>query len=343
MTVLACSVLGFVVVAGASVVTLWRVSAPSWGESVNFESWFSRVPVRSMAACRCRADQDVEILRPDGIRLAGSIDRPPLASPAGHPAILLLHGNTPAGRKLGVYRVLSRGLADHGFVVLSVDFAGYGESEDAFRLESREALNPNLDARAALQVLMAIDGGNEPLYVVCHSMGCNAGFSVGLVEPAVRAIVAIGPSRRVLERLEDDADNERFWQWALRTRRRLYDRDFPAWYTREAWMEDRRARNLERHLEILSRNPHKPVLLMDGEVESEADRAYLRGYFDLMIEPKAYVTVPRSNLYANTVSGMGLAFYDREVIDRTIDEIVRFVESSDGDDPTLTSMSPRSG
>ena len=83
--------------------------------------------------------------------------------------------------------------------------------------------------------------------------------------------------------------------------------------------------------------------MCSSDLESEADRAYLRGYFDLMIEPKAYVTVPRSNHYANTVSGMGLAFYDREVIDRTIDEIVRFVESSDGDDPTLTSMSPRSG
>jgi len=321
-------VVGSLAVLGASVVLAWHVSAPSWGESVKFRSWFSKVPWRSMAACRCAGGRAVEIVRPDGIRLAGSIDRPP---PSAHRqrAILMLHGNTPAGKRLGIYRVLSRGLADRGFVVLSVDFAGFGESEDAFRLGSRGAVNQDLDARAALRYLMTLDGGTESLDVVCHSMGCNAGFSVGLAEPAVRAIVAIGPPRRNPERFQDPADNEYFWQRARQTRQWVLETDFPAWYTKEIWLEDRLARNLERHLEILSRSPHKPVLLMDGELESEADRAYLRDYFERMAEPKTYVTVPRSNHYGNTVSGLGLALYDREVIARTVDEIARFLGSVD--------------
>jgi len=90
-------------------------------------------------------------------------------------------------------------------------------------------------------------------------------------------------------------------------------------------MENRRRRSLENHLDALSRHPHKPVLLMDGGLESQANRDYLKGFFDSMVEPKTYVTVPRSNHYANTISKFGLALYDREVVERTVLEVEAFL------------------
>jgi hypothetical protein len=96
-------------------------------------------------------------------------------------------------------------------------------------------------------------------------------------------------------------------------------------------MENRRRQNLERHLDVLSHHPHKPVLLMDGGLESQANRDYLKWFFDRMVEPKAYVTVPGSNHYSNTISKFGLALYDREVIKRTVQEVETFFRSAGGD------------
>jgi pimeloyl-ACP methyl ester carboxylesterase len=318
--------LGTAIVIFAGGAFLWRLASPKWGESVNLKSWIRKVPLSSMAACRCEADEAVEISRADGLRLAGSIDLP--STSGTHPTVVLLHGNTPFGRKLGVYRILARRLTDRGYRVLSFDFAGRGESEDPFRFGTREALDSALDTRAALRFLETLEGiDRERVYIVCHSAGCRSGLSVGLDEPVVKAIVAIGPPRRDRERLLDEDNNEHLWIWACRVREELWGTGFPEWYTRDVWMEERRGRNLERHLEILSRESHKPVLLMDGELEREADRAYLRGYFDRMAEPKGYVTVPRSNHYANTISKTGVVLYDREVVNRTVDAIESFLAS----------------
>jgi len=315
-----------VLAAGCGLLILIPTETPTGGRG-RLGSWLSLVPARSMAVCRCEPDRTVDIRRPDGLRLTGSLDLP--RDSGNHPGILLLHGNTPWGRKLPVYRVLATRLRERGFAVLSIDFGGYGESDDPFRLGTVEAVDQDLDASAALAFLETLPGVDRAsLFVICHSAGCKAAFTVGLEKPSVEGIVAIGPPRRDSERLWDEADNERFWQRARQTRRLVYGTDFPAWYTRDLWLEARRRRTIEQHVATLSEPEHKPVLLLDGELESPEDRRYLREYFDRIIEPKAYLTIPRSNHYANTARALGLHFYDRGVADGMAREIVTWLSRS---------------
>jgi hypothetical protein len=50
----------------------------------------------------------------------------------------------------------------------------------------------------------------------------------------------------------------------------------------------------------LSQKAHPPILLIDGELEPQADREYLEQSFQDLSEAKAYVTVSKSNHYFNT-------------------------------------------
>jgi acetyl esterase/lipase len=67
-------------------------------------------------------------IQSQGLTITGTLYEPDAAGE--RPAILLLHGSTPEGRKLGLYRVLGKGLADRGYVVFTIDRRGYGDSDD---------------------------------------------------------------------------------------------------------------------------------------------------------------------------------------------------------------------
>ena len=92
-------------------------------------------------------------------------------------------------------------LARRGYVVLAMDFAGYGRSADPFAAGSLESLNLNIDAVAGLQFLRQQPGVNgDYLHVTGHSMGADPAISVGSTTDAVRSIALVGPPRRVYER-----------------------------------------------------------------------------------------------------------------------------------------------
>ena len=294
-------------------------------------AWLEDVAPEDIARCNCQPDQDVEIRRPDGLRLAGSIDRP--AQHARHPAIILLHGNTPDGRRLPTYRVLARFLRDQGFVVLSIDFAGMRQSEDPFLFGTPEALDSTLDVHAALAFLRgAPEVDPSSIHIICHSMGCRSAFSVGLVDPLIGKIVALGPPRGEEARHSDDDEIAYFWARARKTHRQIYGREFPEWYTREMWLKAVRQQTMQRHMPLLAKPGHKPVLFMDGELESRTARRYLRDYVKHVADPKRYVTIPGSNHYINTVREGGMNLYDRRVMNRTTAEIVRWLRPGPGAD-----------
>lgn len=279
-----------------------------------------------MRLCLCHADENLTLAREDGLRIAASLYR---GGTESSPGILLLHGNTPQGRKLALYQVLATKLAEAGYTVLTIDFAGYGESDDPYQSGSLSALDGGKEVRAALSYLASL-GTVDPdsIYVIGHSAGATYALNAGIAEPVVRKIVAIGPSRRDTERLLNPADQEYFWERAQRTHQTVYGHPLPQWFTREKWLRQRLRNDMTRHLAYFSGPDHKPLLLLDADQETLPDRAFLREYHRKISEPKEYVTIAEADHYSNTRNLGFLDFYDETAVTVTVAHIDRWLRES---------------
>lgn len=294
------------------IVTAHRVLAKSW-------PW-------DLAVCLCPSARDLTVIRGDGLRLGASLYG---EAGAGRPAILLLHGNSEKGRRLPLYRVLATHLAERGSLVMTLDRAGFGESEDPFKISPGQFPNADADVTAAIDYLEGLGAlGGDGIYLIGHSGGVPPVFSAGSRDARVKKLVAIGPPRRLAKLLEDRQYRDMLWDRALSYREALGHGPFPSWYTEKIWMQHKldysELGNYEAYFAKLG---HKPLLLMDGERELEADRSYLLAYYQGIVEPKRYVTVPNADHYSNTTSIRGVNIYDRRVLSDTADTIDHFLRN----------------
>lgn len=283
--------------------------------------------------CLCRPREDVKLERDDGLMIAGSLygfdsDRP-------GPTILLLHGHTPYGRQLPLYRVLATKLVNIGYRVKVIDFTGFGESGDPYSLGTLAALDRSSDVEAALRFLKTRkEVDQEQIYIVAHSMGSTTGLDVTLHNPGVKKMVAIGPPRRIEERARDPKDVQYWWERGNHTHKQVYGYEFPQWYTRDLFITPSSAVTpLGNYINDLSQEGHKPILLIDGQLESEADRIYLKEFYEAISEPKGYATIPSSDHYANTRSLPGrlhrLALFDSRAVSQHVKAINRFLANAE--------------
>ena len=106
----------------------------------------------------------------DGLTLVGTLYQPEAAGE--FPGIVLVHGSTAEGRKLGLYRLLGKELAGRGYVVLSIDLRGYGDSDDPSRVDISSALDYTSDIIGAVDYLSALESVDPGrMYVIGHSLG----------------------------------------------------------------------------------------------------------------------------------------------------------------------------
>lgn len=237
------------------------------------------------------------VFQEGGLDVVGSLYRP--EGGGASPGVILLHGSTPEGRKLGLYRVLGHELASRGYTVLSLDQRGYGESADPPDLNDIAAYDTTGDIRAGVDYLSAVPGMDvSRLYIIGHSGGADPAIAVGIEDPRLLKIVAIGPPRRVDERFGSIGGPE-FAYFQRRSMRYMRLREpIPA----VVFQELSQSNNIEKYKDYFSSPEHKPLLLVDGSLESEADRLYLQEYYDSISEPKAYVTLADADHYANTAN-----------------------------------------
>lgn len=249
-------------------------------------------------------DSSATLSRDDGIRLRADWYSP-TEPPRG--AVLLLHGNTPIGQRLPLYRALGRRLSERGYLVLAPDFAGFGRSGDPFESGDTAALDPALDVRTAVNVL-AQAGAPGRLAVIAHSGGAAGALPVALDDPRIGALVLFGPPRRTTARMRDPADRDYFYTRADRTHRQVYGHGLPPWYTPEMW-ESQVAEGgalaslqvgLERYLPELSEPGHTPLLLIDNAREDPLDLEYMDRFVEKVAPPVDHVRVPASDHYLNT-------------------------------------------
>lgn len=287
----------------------WRVTAAVHA--------LRRVPPARIGLCRCRPDSTIE-LRRDGLRLSadlygiGAEPRPP---------VLLLHGLTPYGNDLPVYHVLASRLADAGYVVLAVDFAGYGDSDDPFESGSAEAFDSRRDVQAALAALDSLPAAAGPVMLVGHSMGAIEAMEVGVGDPRVGAVVVIGPPRRTADVLATPEGREYHWQRFVRTHDSVYHHPLANWFTREQFLDMKALRDIERFRDDWARDGHVPLVMIDGGRESSADREYLARYAARVHPPSRYVTIADADHYLNTGRIGRILYYDRAALGALVREI----------------------
>lgn len=185
---------------------------------------------------------------------------------------------------MGLYRLLGRELARRGHAVLSIDHATPGDALAGLRL---------------LSALEEVDGG--ALTVLGHSRGAATALSVGIPTPEVARIVAMGPGVRAEERAAEEG--------AYFRRRALRYSPAPA-DAEEGGLEE--PARLEYHMDYFARPDHKPLLLVQGELEDGADRVFLRQLHASMAGPATMVTVGGADHYMNVANFGPVVIYDRK-------------------------------
>lgn len=277
-----------------------------------------------LRACLCASDKEVTLTREDGLKVAGSLyGLNPSEKKAG---ILLLHGHTPVGRNLALYRIMAKKFAEWDYLVMTIDFTGFGESDDPFSFEVEGALDRDRDVEAALKYLRSLDElQGAKLYLIGHSMGASPAMRIGLRDSMVAGIVAIGPSRRVANRLSDLQDSDYFWRRAQKTRQKVYGKPYPLWYTKEKWLKRTMRNDLNQYLPYFSQATHNPLLLIDGELEGDKDKLYLQNYFKQLAGNAKHITISGSDHYSNSLGFMGLNIYNWNTMNQTVSEVVQWV------------------
>jgi pimeloyl-ACP methyl ester carboxylesterase len=250
------------------------------------------------------------VLEVESLSIAGEWFPPELSGDkTAAPGVLLLHGSSTSGRRLGLYPLMAERLRSKGYGVLTIDLRGFGESQDPPCLDRLGCLKQTPEARAALQFLSERPELNpDRLFVIGHSLGGQVAMEVAGEFMGLGGVVAIGPPRRVLSRLPEDFEYFRS--------RYSRDREMKALVPPEVFDPFIRSLALEELAGIYSRNDHPPLLLLDGERESQKDREYLENLAATMAPPVKYQTVENADHYLNVQSPLagGWVVFDRSVL-----------------------------
>ncbi len=254
------------------------------------------------------------------LTIVGTLYEPPAGGhevASGQPGIVLLHGSTPAGRKLGLYRLLGRALAQRGYVVLAIDLRGYGQSANPPDVQQAADFDFVADVTQALTYLTTVTHvPSDQLFLIGHSFGGDVAVSTAIREPRVQKVVLIGPGRRFMVRGGTPTAPEFDYFRRREMRYMRLGETIPG----ATFMAYRAPLPLENHLAYLT-GPHQPLLLIDGALESAADQQFLQALYGAMSEPKAYKTIANADHYVNTANIGPLVIYDQVAVETLVQEI----------------------
>jgi pimeloyl-ACP methyl ester carboxylesterase len=138
---------------------------------------------------------------------------------APYPGAIFFHGAHPKGSRESSALVLRRTLLDAGFVVLSVDHPGYGESPIPAPKGDLNAWDPLPTDLAALRTLRNIKVVDENrILVLGHSAGTYEVFRLLRTLPNIKNAVAFGAS------LNDPKERDEYWYERFHSDRGMQDR-----------------------------------------------------------------------------------------------------------------------
>ncbi len=237
--------------------------------------------------------------------------------------VLLVHGSTPQGSNLGIYRLLGKKLAALGYIVLSVDLRGYGQSEDPKNINDATSFTFARDVYNSITYLTSVSQiDKENIYVIGHSFGADTVISAVKNDNRVNKMILIGPGRRFLER----GGNTKLPEFEYFKRRDMQYMKLSEPIPDEVFIQYRMHLPLENHMEYFSSSGHIPTMLIDGELESREDKEFLKKVYNSMAGQKAYLTIPNADHYSNIANFGNLIIYDETAVNKLIQETHSFMQ-----------------
>jgi pimeloyl-ACP methyl ester carboxylesterase len=244
----------------------------------------------------------------------------PAVTPA--PAVLLLHGSSPRGRKLGFNKLLAERLRQSGWLVLTPDLRGFGRSGMPGNPTDPAAWSVHQDLVRLVSYARRHPAANGTVVAVGHSLGGSHLLQLDDTAAELAAVVLIGPSR-------DAADDERSW-W--RRVRFSADRGIARPIPPEVAVAAAEWSDLVRF--AADRPPafrDLPILLMDGEREGERRIAVLREAALLMQPDAVHVTVPDAHHYCGVYQlpwPMRQIYLRPDVFERCFEPLAAFLSAA---------------
>lgn len=220
-------------------------------------------------------------------------------APTPTPAVILLHGSSPWGRKAGLMRLLGTRLAQRGWWVIAPDARGFGDTEDPTNINDPDSWRTSGDLGRVIDYIAETGEVDlQTIIVVGHSLGANHALESGLDEPRVKGLVLIGPSRypRGQDSIVPDWQRARF-----SADRRLR---FPIPHNVAVFTNTLGNIRLLAESE-LTHEIHKPILLIDGEKEGNANLTYLSDIVSELSGPIEYHTLRETGHYCGARSFYG--------------------------------------
>ena len=255
-----------------------------------------------------------------GLRLVGGLYGPAGSTP--YPAVVVVHGMIERARKLALYVLLARELADRCYVVLLFDLPGFGDSEDPRLIDDVDAWDARRDVQAATDYLRSLPFVDpDEVHLIGHSMGGSYALGAAALDRKIKTVVALGPGRLMHGRIIAPGAPARLAYY----RRFFQTRRLEGTLPMDTSLKIASLWDLEMYRDAYSRTTHQPVLLIDGALEGEDDRAALQRFHATISEPKRYVTIPNVGHYNNVSDVRGLVFHDREAFKMLIEEIDRWL------------------
>ncbi len=243
------------------------------------------------------------------------------------PAVVICHGGTPIGRRMAMYVIMARELAARGYVVLTFDFRGFGESDDPKRFETFSDLDFTHDISAAVNYVSQLrQVDTSRLFLIGHSFGAGVVLPASIREQRVRKTISLSPPRNTAGRqYGPNAADPSYPQ-----RRLSQDMNIHPPIPKEVFYPHLKEYVAE---EILRYPEHRPVFFIDGSEEDKNEQDFLRTVYEQMTEPKAYTTIQGADHYFGTQRGQdgssGSVPYEAIIMQNLIDVIDQWFRKDD--------------
>jgi pimeloyl-ACP methyl ester carboxylesterase len=225
-----------------------------------------------------------------GLQLVGSVSRPAASAAGGNrarPGLVLCHGFPTEGKRAKVSgqtypQLADRIAAEAGWVVLTFNFRGTGESEGDFSLNGWLT-----DLRRAVDHMLDVEqvGG---VWVAGFSTGGALALCTAAEDERVRGVASLGAPADFDDWL---ADPRRFLEHARSVgviRTPGFPQDF------EAWVRELRE---TRPLQLIGKIPPRPVLIVHGGVDDMVP----------LMDARALADAAERNVELRVVAGAGHA------------------------------------
>jgi pimeloyl-ACP methyl ester carboxylesterase len=235
------------------------------------------------------------------------------------PALLLLHGSSPWGRKNGLIVLLSHRFQSLGWVTLLPDARGFGETDDPLNLENTDSWSVKYDVKRFLDYLSAHPRTDpDRIYILGHSMGAAHALEGALNNTNAMALVLIEPPRF------PNGIKAGLWRRA----RFSSDRRLKCLLPEEVVNSISFKSGIGYFAKTrLQNNSHLPILLIVGEREGENNLKFLNEITRNMSQPINCHTIKKTGHYLSVYNFFGseIIFYRPDIFNFSISLMLNFI------------------